>query len=303
MPKCIWPIVSIKAFPHLGTKDAMDDDPDIAAIMAAAAAAAGLDDMDLGDDDAVDADMRLAMAEAEAEGGSDAEIESDGDQAEPPLAAVPGGGGDDDGEEEVQVRVIRGRQGVEENLPDYDAYWNDEYGEGDVRMLRTRMGPVHGGRRRPRDEDDDSSAAAAADDYGIQEVGRFIDDDPDEDDEVAEAEGMLLPSISTAGTPAYQRELWRALCRMGAETTRLLIMVVNEGQVLSLEEQRRCKVWIKYWTSYMVEHHHQVLGRVISTPTGPDGAVERMTGTAAMMCELWRLRMILNYHRLSELKK
>jgi len=75
----------------------------------------------------------------------------------------------------------------------------------------------------------------------------------------------------------------------------------QEGKELTETERYHCGVWVNYWTSYLVENHYVILGNVISTPTGPDGAMEKMSGSVAMTIEIWRLKLVLNYHRLREL--
>jgi hypothetical protein len=52
-----------------------------------------------------------------------------------------------------------------------------------------------------------------------------------------------------------------------------------------------------------VEHHYEVLGKIISIPTGPNGQMEKLSGSMCIMAELWRMKLILNHHRLDQLCK
>jgi len=168
-----------------------------------------------------------------------------------------------------------------------DAYWEDEDGEGDPEMVRR---PQVQGMTLVVDEDDDSGEGLA---------GRFSEE---EDEDEKASEGMILPKLGSMPWNAFMLEFWRVLCRMGNETTALLGRVVRDGQQLTVEERQRIAVWIKYWTGYMIEFHYHGLGKVISTPTGPGGEMERFSGTSAMMGEIWRLTLVLNYGKLRELR-
>lgn len=175
---------------------------------------------------------------------------------------------------------------------DEDEYWGDEYGDGDEEMIR-RLRPVQNGAAMGLVDDDD-------DEDDEDGAGRFSDEGGDEDER--ESEGMVLPRLGDGSWNLYMLEFWRVLCRMGIETTSLIGRVVRDGQQLGAEERHKIAVWIKYWTGYMIEFHYHGLGQVISTPTGPGGEMERISGTSAMMCEIWRLTLVLNYSRMGELR-
>ena len=102
---------------------------------------------------------------------------------------------------------------------------------------------------------------------------------------------------------------------MGKETTRLLrikmilepqrkkaelegtpfIQEGDEATALTPEDISNCKAWEKYWTSYVVENHYTVLGKILRIPIGPNGAEETITPTACLMWEIWRIKIILNH--------
>ena len=171
----------------------------------------------------------------------------------------------------------------EPDVADAD-YWRDEYGEGDIDRLRLRHTAL------------DNPASGEEDE----------DEEEEEDDPVLQSEehagGMVLPRVELSDPDLYYRELYRVLTRMGEETTRLIKTVMIEGQPLKDVERYHCNVWIKYWTSYMVEYQYAVLGHIGSTPTGAEGKQEKMSGAAALMIELLRLKLIVNFHCLDQLK-
>jgi hypothetical protein len=296
----------------------MDDDPAILALLAAFA-----DDVEEGaqlmEIDAEEAAMEVLLdGDDDEDDGGGEEYDEDGDVDMLDAPDIddqdPRGGDDDDDDEgphtphDPDLQGPEGPQGVrrgrdpDEPQPgrgvvDEDAYWEDEYGEGDATVIRLR--PVPTGAADPIDQDDDDD-----DDDGDDAAGRFDDDSEDERDvEERESAGMVLPRFgSGVSRTVFTRELWRTICRMGTETTGLIKRVVREGQPLTADERHRIEVWIKYWTGYVVEFHFHGLGEVISTPTGPGGEMERISGTSVMMCELWRLKLVLNFSRLGQFR-
>ena len=113
---------------------------------------------------------------------------------------------------------------------------------------------------------------------------------------------MILPNMELTHKEVYFRSLYQVICAMGTETTRLLRQLLVEKTPLSQEDRTRCMAWVKYWTAYVVENHYTVLGRVESLPIGKDRATERISGTACMMWELFRLKLILSHHLLSGMR-
>lgn len=247
----------------------------------------------------------LALLEAFAqdveEGAQLMEMDAQEAQEDPEIEEMPDPSDDDDPptphdpELDGQPRGVRRPR--EEPVPgaDEDAYWQDEYGDGDANMVRLRPMPQGAAMAVGNEDDDDWDSDERA--------GRFSDDEEEEGDEDERAsEGMILPRLNPKSWNLYMLEFWRVLCRMGTETTSLITRVVREGQKLSPEERHRISVWIKYWTGYMIEFHYHGLGQVISTPTGPGGEMERISGTSAMMCEIWRLTLVLNYENMGKLR-
>lgn len=157
-------------------------------------------------------------------------------------------------------------------------YYEDEYGEGNVDMIRLRR---------------------ATDVQEFLDDPRVIDEDDEADEHVA---GMILPKVDLTDTNVYYRELFRVCRTMGNETTRLLKQLLVQGIPLSPPERTLCMAWIKYWSSYAVENHYRVLGKILSIPTGEKGAMEKLSGTMCVLGEVWRLKLIVNHHRLHELK-
>lgn len=219
----------------------------------------------------------------------------------------------DPAEEERLARRRPRMQPHEAADADPDAYWDNEDEEDDndedaqARILRyfDRLPQLERDDMDEDDDDDNADAdARAREDESIRarlfgDEERVLEDEPEPEEHVG---GMVLPKVELADIDVYNRELWRVISRMGAETTRLLVHVVQQGGELSGLERYQCGVWVKYWTSYVVENHYAVLGTVITTPTGPGGLPEKMSATAAMTIEIWRLKLILAYPRLSELR-
>jgi hypothetical protein len=252
----------------------MDNDPAILALLAAFAddvdEGVQLMQMDIAEDDVA---MEDADVDLEDMPGIDMDDDDDDDL---PTTADPELGGPQRG-----VRRARDEAGLDN---DPRAQVEEEEEEEDAQPA--------GGMHLVDDEDDDEEEGLA---------GRFSEDDDEDEDEKASV-GMLLPRLGTVSPTLYWREFWRTMCRMGTETTALLVRVVREGKQLTPDETHRIAVWIKYWTGYMVEFHYHGLGQVIATPTGPGGEMERMSGTSAIMCELWRLTLVLSYAKLGKLK-
>lgn len=170
------------------------------------------------------------------------------------------------------------------------------------------------GRRRPREDDDEEGQYREYEDREVDvmklqrshDVQALLDEHFFEDDDNNEPEehvaGMILPHAELSDLRVYYRELFRVTCRMGTETTRLLKQIIVDKIPLSDDDRALCNAWVKYWTSYMVENHYTILGKLLVLPTGPGGASQKCSGTMAIIVELWRLKVILNHHRLGELR-
>lgn len=78
--------------------------------------------------------------------------------------------------------------------------------------------------------------------------------------------------------------------------------VIVHKQQLSPTERHNLQTWSTYFHSYLVEHYYDILGSVEETPTGPGGAKEQTTGAMCLSVEIWRMKLLLNYHRLASLK-
>jgi|WetSurMetagenome_2_1015567.scaffolds.fasta_scaffold00074_58 hypothetical protein len=206
----------------------MDNDPAILALLAAFAE---------------DVEEGAQLMELDAEAAQEPE---DGPEEEDDRPPTP-----EDPELRGSPRGVR-RPREEPPVPDRDedAYWQDEYGEGDPSMVRVH--PVPGGA---------ADMAMAHDDDDSDGAGRFTEESSDDEDERASG-GMVLPRLNQKSWDLYMLEFWRVVCAMGLETTALITRVVREGQKLREEERHRISVWIKYWTSYMVEFHYHGLGKV-----------------------------------------
>jgi len=270
----------------------MDNDPAILALLEAFAADVeeGAQLMDMAEDEALEEALEEVNDNLEAMpgidmGGGDGD-ENDGD--DPPTEGDP----NLQGEPAPEPHGVRRPR---DDPVDEDAYWRDEEGDGDHDMIRRRVAP---GMALMDDDDDD-------DDDGEGLAGRFDDDDEDAgvDEDERASEGMILPRPgSGASKNLFMLEFWRVLCRMGTETTSLIGRIVRDGQTLPYEDKHRIVVWIKYWTGYMIEFHYHGLGEVIATPTGPGGEMERISGTSALMCEIWRLTLVLNFENLGKMR-
>jgi len=160
-----------------------------------------------------------------------------------------------------------------------DEYYQDEYGDGDVDVIRLRdtvLGP---------------------DPFG--ENDRLIDEDDEEEEYVA---GMILPKVVLDDEDIYMRELCRVLCAMGNETTRLLNKILVDKGSITVEEERNCRAWIKYWTIYYVENYYTILGKIIPLPTGRNGEKESFSGGMCVRAEIWRLKLIVNFNMLPNMR-
>lgn len=161
-------------------------------------------------------------------------------------------------------------------------YFEDEYGDADPSMVYLL-------------ENEEIN------DILFSDPTRILDlegEDSDEDEQ--ESAGMILPNLVLADKAVYYRELFRVLCHMGNETTRLLKKILVAGERLTDMEKHRCSVWIRYWTAYLVEHYHDILDQVISMPTGPDGATEKICPSACLIAEIWRNKLIISYETLGQ---
>lgn len=132
-----------------------------------------------------------------------------------------------------------------------------------------------------------------------EEDARMIDLDAETEEEAA---GMVLPRMVLDDKDLYMRTLFTTICRMGNETTRLLTKILVQKEPISEEERHKCRVWVRYWTAYVVEHHYTVLGKVMTLPIGPNGAPQRIAASANMMWEIWRLKLILKHRDLGTYK-
>ncbi len=193
---------------------------------------------------------------------------------------------EDEDEDDMAASQRRGRQESDtqrrkRRQREEEEYYEDEYGEGNPDMYGLRQTTEI-----PKEFFQDGDDA------------RFIDDDVEPEEHEA---GMILPLVDLSDIDIYYRELLRVVCRMGTETTRLLQQLLIEKKPLDQDDRRRCKIWIKYWTSYVVEHHYQILGKIIKIPTGPNGESESISGSMCIMCEVWRLKLIINHYRLDNL--
>jgi hypothetical protein len=136
---------------------------------------------------------------------------------------------------------------------------------------------------------------------------RIIDVDAEDDpgDGGDSYAGMKLPKVivrSIEERNIYFRQFIRTMCRCGDETYRLLEKVIVHKQQLSPTERHNLQTWSTYFHSYLVEHYYDILGSVEETPTGPGGAKEQTTGAMCLSVEIWRMKLLLNYHRLVSLK-
>ena len=113
---------------------------------------------------------------------------------------------------------------------------------------------------------------------------------------------MILPKMVTDDPDLYFKTLFTVIVNMGHETTRLLRQILVSKQPLTPPDRTKCNAWVKYWTAYVVAHHYTTLGKIMSLPIGPNNTVVRVSATACMMWELWRLKLILSYHLLPQLK-
>ncbi len=117
-----------------------------------------------------------------------------------------------------------------------------------------------------------------------------------------EAAGMVLPRMGTGALEeVFLRDLWRVIAMMGTKTKKLLRSILVKHHSLTAPKRKRCEAWIKYWTAYMVEYHYGMVGEVKSIPTGPNGEAQKISGTMGIMMELWRIKLIMNHHRLRQL--
>jgi hypothetical protein len=122
-------------------------------------------------------------------------------------------------------------------IDEEEAFYEDEYGDANPEIVRLRH----------------------------TDVSDFFDDPRiiDEDDEPEEhVHGMVLPTVDLTDTNLFYRELFRVICAMGTELTRLLTQLLVSKSPLTPPDRNRCNAWHKYWTSYLIEYHYIVLGKV-----------------------------------------
>jgi hypothetical protein len=192
------------------------------------------------------------------------------DEAEGDPLAIPGEPGYIEPRETLTARRKRL---VEEE----EAFYEDEYGPADPEIVRLRH----------------------TDTLDFFDDPRFIDEEDEPEEHV---HGMVLPHVDLSDIHIYHRELFRVIRAMGTELTRLLTQLLVSKQPLTPPDRNRCNAWVKYWTSYLVENHYEVLGKVIGIPSGPNGAMEKISGSMCIMAEVWRMKLILNHHRLDQVR-
>lgn len=162
-------------------------------------------------------------------------------------------------------------------------------------------------RRRPRDdeeevrrygEDGPGREEPRAEDFFGPDLAELADPIQTEEEAAGYVLPRMLPQVSSE---IFLRELWMVIMRMGQKTTKILRNLLIDKNSVSVSNRKRYLVWIKYWTAYMVENHFSVVGEIQTIPTGPHGENEQISGTMGIMMELWRIKLILNHHRLRQL--
>ncbi len=189
---------------------------------------------------------------------------------------------DIDAGENIETRTERIRRFDRETKD----YYEDRFGESRPELIRLRFTDL------PKTYLDEA---------------RIIDVDAEDDpgDGGDSYAGMKLPKViirSKEERNLYFRQFFRTMCRCGDETYRLLEKVIVHKQQLSPTERHNLQTWSTYFHSYLVEHYYDILGSVEETPTGPGGAKEQSTGAMCLSVEIWRMKLLLNYHRLASLK-
>jgi len=105
-----------------------------------------------------------------------------------------------------------------EESDNVDDYWEDEMAEGDLHRLQL----FNLKRLRPEGDGDEDSGSRGSEDSDGDEYVIAEDPTPEE-----HAGGMILPMVELSDVDLYYRELFHAIRRMGIETTRLLVAVVQ----------------------------------------------------------------------------
>ena len=243
----------------------------------------------MSDDDDDDPAMMMAADMVPMEEADIPDDEEDSDSGPAPMTMVE----EEEGEQqpemvEVDPLAMPGEPGYEEPsetlsqrrkrmIREEEAYYEDEYGDANPEMVRCRHTDVS----------------------DFFEDPRIIDEEDEPEEHV---HGMILPTMDLTDTNLYYRELFRVICAMGTELTRLLTQLLVSKTPITPPDRNRCNAWVKYWTSYLIEHHYDILGKVISIPTGPNGEAEKISGSMCIMGELWRMKLILNHHRIDQIR-